>query len=42
VTGHVPAGIKVLAVKTLKQSLADLKVISAKGNTSDLATCPAS
>jgi PDZ domain-containing protein len=42
VTGHVPSGIKVLAVKTLKDSLADLKVISAKGDTSALATCPAS
>jgi PDZ domain-containing protein len=42
VTGHIPAGIKVLAVKSLKDSLADLKVISAKGDTSALATCPAS
>jgi PDZ domain-containing protein len=40
VTGHIPAGISVLAVKTLKDSLADLKAISSGSSTSGLLTCP--
>jgi PDZ domain-containing protein len=42
VTGHIPSGITVLAVKTLKDSLADLKAIKSGSSTSGLLTCPAS
>jgi PDZ domain-containing protein len=41
VTGHIPSGIHVLAVKTLKDSLKDLKAISSGSSTSGLLTCPA-
>ncbi len=40
VTGHVPIGIRVLAVKTLTDSLAALKAIKNGSNTSGLPTCP--
>lgn len=39
VTGHIPSGLTVFAVTTLAQSLADVKVIAAGGDTSKLATC---
>lgn len=39
VTGHIPSGLTVFAVKTLDQSLADVKVIASGGDTSKLATC---
>ena len=42
VTGHIPAGLKVFAVKTLSDSLAVLKAVSTGGSTSGLPTCPAS
>lgn len=42
VVGHVPDGLKVFAVKTLDDSLADLKVIASGGDTSALRTCSAS
>ncbi|MFF2051303.1 PDZ domain-containing protein [Leifsonia sp. NPDC058194] len=42
VTGHIPAGLKVFAVKTLSDSLAVLKAVSSGGSTSGLPTCPAS
>lgn len=42
VTGHIPAGLTVFAVKTLSDSLAVLKAVSAGGSTSGLPTCPAS
>jgi PDZ domain-containing protein len=41
VTGHIPDGIHVLAVKTLDDSLTALKAISAGTSTSGLLTCPA-
>ncbi|MCU1584706.1 MAG: ATP-dependent serine peptidase containing a domain protein [Microbacteriaceae bacterium] len=41
VTGHIPKGIQVLAVKTLDDSLTALKAISAGSSTSGLLTCPA-
>ncbi|MCU1514444.1 MAG: secreted protein [Microbacteriaceae bacterium] len=41
VTGHVPSGIHVLAVKTLKDSLVALTAISKGGSTSGLLACPA-
>lgn len=41
VTGHVPKGLTVLAVKTLKDSLTALKAISTKADTSQLLRCPA-
>ena len=41
VTGHIPPGLTVFAVKTLDDSLADLKVVAAGGNTSALTSCPA-
>ncbi|MCU1525585.1 MAG: ATP-dependent serine peptidase containing a domain protein [Microbacteriaceae bacterium] len=41
VTGHVPHGLTVLAVKTLDDSLAALKAISTKADTSGLLSCPA-
>jgi PDZ domain-containing protein len=40
VTGHVPQGLRVLAVKTLDDSLAALKAISTKADTSGLLSCP--
>lgn len=39
VTGHIPSGLTVFAVKTLDDSLADVKTIAAGGDTSKLATC---
>jgi PDZ domain-containing protein len=42
VTGHVPDGLKVFAVKTLKDSLNVLKTISENEDTTSLPTCPAS
>ncbi|MES2171474.1 MAG: S16 family serine protease [Actinomycetota bacterium] len=41
VTGHIPSGIHVLAVKTLKDSLKALAAISSGSSTSRLLTCPA-
>jgi PDZ domain-containing protein len=42
VTGHIPSGIKVLAAKTLDDSLSALKAIKAGSDTSGLLTCPSS
>lgn len=42
VTGHIPAGLHVFAVKKLSDSLAVLKAISSGGSTAGLPTCPAS
>jgi PDZ domain-containing protein len=42
VTGHIPQGLKVFAVKTLDDSLKALKAVSSGGSTSGLATCPSS
>jgi PDZ domain-containing protein len=39
VTGHIPAGLTVFAVKTLDDSLADVTAIASGGDTSKLATC---
>jgi PDZ domain-containing protein len=41
VTGHVPSGLRVLAVKTLGDSLAALKAVSTGASTSSLLRCPA-
>ncbi len=41
VTGHIPGGLTVLAVKTLDDSLKALKAISSGGGTSGLPSCPA-
>ncbi|MBX3098329.1 MAG: PDZ domain-containing protein [Salinibacterium sp.] len=40
VTGHIPPGLTVFAVKTLDDSLAALKAISSGGDTTDLPHCP--
>ncbi|MDQ1584048.1 MAG: Lon-like protease [Microbacteriaceae bacterium] len=40
VTGHIPSGLKVVAVKTLDNSLAALKDIGTGSNTASLPTCP--
>jgi PDZ domain-containing protein len=40
VTGHVPGGLRVVAVKTLDNSLAALKAISTGANTASLPSCP--
>ena len=42
VTGHIPAGLHVFAVKTLKDSLAVLDAVRSGASTADLPTCPAS
>lgn len=42
VTGHVPSGLHVFAVKTLADSLAVLKAVSSGSSTAALPTCPAS
>ena len=42
VTGHIPSGLKVFAVKTLDDSLAVMKAVSSNSSTSALPTCPAS
>jgi PDZ domain-containing protein len=39
VRGHVPSGLTVFAVKTLDDSLADVKAIASGADTSKLATC---
>ncbi|MEO6532740.1 MAG: PDZ domain-containing protein [Pseudolysinimonas sp.] len=39
VVGHIPSGLTVFAVKTLNDSLADVKAIASGGDTSKLATC---
>jgi PDZ domain-containing protein len=39
VTGHIPGGLTVFAVKTLDDSLADVKAIASGEDTSKLATC---
>lgn len=39
VLGHIPSGLTVFAVKTLDESLADVKAIAAGSDTSKLATC---
>ena len=41
VTGHIPAGLRVFAVKTLDDSLKVLKAVRDGSSTSGLATCPA-
>ena len=41
VTGHIPDGLTVFAVKTLDESLAALDAIRTGGDTSALPTCPA-
>ncbi|MEO6944638.1 MAG: PDZ domain-containing protein [Lacisediminihabitans sp.] len=41
VVGHIPDGLRVFAVKTLDDSLADLKVIAAGGDTGSLRSCSA-
>ncbi|WP_374007083.1 PDZ domain-containing protein [Leifsonia sp. LS-T14] len=41
VSGHVPSGLKVFAVKTLSDSLKVLKAVSEGASTADLPTCPA-
>jgi len=41
VTGHIPAGLRVFAVKTLDDSLKVLKAVEDGSSTSGLATCPA-
>ncbi|TXN31231.1 YlbL family protein [Lacisediminihabitans profunda] len=41
VTGHIPSGLRVLAVKTLDDSLAALKAISTGASTKSLLACPA-
>lgn len=42
VTGHIPSGLHVFAVKTLADSLAVLKAVRSGSGTSGLPTCPAS
>jgi PDZ domain-containing protein len=42
VTGHIPAGLHVFAVKTLADSLKVLEAVRTGSNTAGLATCPAS
>jgi PDZ domain-containing protein len=39
VVGHIPSGLTVFAVKTLDDSLADVRTIASGGDTSKLATC---
>jgi PDZ domain-containing protein len=40
VTGHIPSGLSVYAVKNLDQSVKVLDTVSDKGDTSKLPTCP--
>jgi PDZ domain-containing protein len=40
VTGHIPAGLTVFAVKTLDESIAALEAIASGAGTGDLPTCP--
>lgn len=42
VTGHIPSGLKVYAVKTLDDSVKVLDTITSKGDTKALPTCPTS
>ncbi|ROQ38423.1 PDZ domain-containing protein [Frondihabitans sp. PhB188] len=42
VTGHIPSGLSVYAVKTLDDSVTVLETVASKGDTSKLPTCPAS
>ncbi|WP_345764115.1 YlbL family protein [Diaminobutyricibacter sp. McL0608] len=42
VTGHIPSGLKVFAVKTLDDSLAVMKALTSHASTTGLPTCPAS
>ncbi|WP_025157160.1 YlbL family protein [Leifsonia aquatica] len=42
VTGHIPSGLTVFAVKTLSDSLAVLKAVSTGAATAGLPTCPSS
>ncbi len=42
VTGHIPGGLKVFAVKTLDDSLKVLQAVSSGSSTSGLPVCPAS
>ncbi|MFF1574789.1 PDZ domain-containing protein [Leifsonia sp. NPDC058292] len=42
VTGHIPSGLKVFAVKTLADSLKVLDAVGSGGSTAGLPTCPAS
>ena len=42
VTGHIPSGLTVFAVKTLDDSLAVMKAISSHSSTAGLPSCPAS
>jgi PDZ domain-containing protein len=42
VTGHVPAGLKVFAITTLKDALTALAAIRSDGDTTGLPTCPTS
>ena len=41
VAGHVPSGLTVLAVRTLRQSLADLKAVAKGSSTRSLPSCGA-
>jgi PDZ domain-containing protein len=41
VTGHIPAGLHVFAVKTLADSLKVLQAVRDGSSTADLPTCPA-
>jgi PDZ domain-containing protein len=41
VVGHIPSGLAVYAVRTLKESLRDVKTIASGANTRPLATCSA-
>ncbi|NUU07506.1 PDZ domain-containing protein [Leifsonia sp. C5G2] len=41
VTGHIPAGLQVFAVKTLSDSLKVLEAVRDGSSTADLPTCPA-
>jgi PDZ domain-containing protein len=42
VTGHIPAGLQVFAVKTLADSLKVLDAVSSGKSTQGLPTCPSS
>jgi len=42
VTGHIPAGLQVFAVKTLSDSVKVLDAVRAGSSTADLPTCPTS
>ena len=42
VTGHIPSGLRVFAIKTLDDSLAVMKAINSHSSTAGLPSCPAS